>query len=55
MQPRVKMSPQADPPPQVTGDREQRRRVRRSALWWGLVALGVYTGFIVRSVLHGAR
>jgi hypothetical protein len=54
-QPRVNMPPRASPPPHATGDREQRRRVRRSALLWGLVALGVYTGFIVRSVLHSAR
>jgi hypothetical protein len=39
----------------VVADREQRRRVRRSALLWGLIALAVYTGFIVRSVLHGVR
>jgi hypothetical protein len=38
-----------------TADREQRRRVRRSALLWGLIALSVYAGFIVRSVLHGLR
>jgi hypothetical protein len=39
----------------AAGDREQRRRVRRSAVLWGLIALAVYTGFIVRSVLHGVR
>ncbi len=33
-------------------DREQRRRVRRSALLLGLIALAVYTTFIVHSVLH---
>jgi len=42
-------------PATVVADREQRRRVRRSALLWGLIALAVYTGFIVRSVLHGVR
>jgi hypothetical protein len=36
-------------------DREQRRRVRRSALLLGLVALAVYTTFIVHSVLRGLR
>jgi len=41
--------------PAVVGDPDQRRRVRRSALLWGLVALAVYTSFIVRSVLHGVR
>jgi hypothetical protein len=40
--------------PLATGDGDQRRRVRRSALLWGLVALAVYTCFIVRSVLHAA-
>jgi hypothetical protein len=54
-QQQLNVPPRADPPPHATGDREQRRRVRRSALLWGLIALGVYTGFIVRSVLHGAR
>jgi hypothetical protein len=42
-------------PAREVGDREQRRRVRRSALLWGLIALSVYTGFIVRSVLLGVR
>jgi hypothetical protein len=32
---------------------EQRRRVRRSALLWGLIALSVYTAFIVHAVLRG--
>jgi hypothetical protein len=36
-------------------DREQRRRVRRNALLLGLVALAVYTTFIVHSVLVGLR
>ena len=36
-------------------DREQRRRVRRNALLLGLVALAVYTTFIVHSVLRGLR
>jgi len=42
-------------PARVVSDREQRRRVRRSALLWGLIALAVYTSFIVHSVLHGVR
>jgi hypothetical protein len=36
-------------------DRGQRRRVRRNALLLGLVALAVYTSFIVHSVLRGLR
>jgi hypothetical protein len=39
----------------VDMDREQRRRVRRNALLLGLVALAVYTTFIVHSVLRGLR
>jgi len=39
----------------VNMDREQRRRVRRNALLLGLVALAVYTSFIVHSVLRGLR
>jgi uncharacterized membrane protein (DUF485 family) len=36
-------------------DREQRRRVRRSALLLGLIVLAVYIGFIVHSVLRAQR
>ncbi|HEX2789969.1 MAG TPA: hypothetical protein VHN17_06030 [Steroidobacteraceae bacterium] len=36
-------------------DREQRRRVRRNALLLGLIALAVYSAFIVHSVLRGLR
>jgi hypothetical protein len=39
----------------VPMDREQRRRVRRNALLLGLVALAVYTTFIVHAVLRGLR
>ena len=39
----------------VDTNREQRRRVRRNALLLGLVALAVYTTFIVHSVLRGLR
>jgi hypothetical protein len=38
-----------------THDNEQRRRVRRSALLFGLVALAVYVTFIVYAVTHGHR
>lgn len=34
---------------------QQRRRVRRSALLFGLVAFAFYATFIVYSVLHGSR
>jgi hypothetical protein len=36
-------------------DREQRRRVRRSALLLGLLVLAVYTAFIVHAVLRAHR
>jgi hypothetical protein len=36
-------------------DREQRRRVRRNALLLGLIALVIYSSFIVHSVLRGLR
>jgi hypothetical protein len=39
----------------VTGQVEQRRRVRRSALLFGAVALGFYLLFIVYAVTHGHR
>lgn len=39
----------------VVMDREQRRRVRRNALLLGLIALVIYTSFIVHSVLRGLR
>jgi hypothetical protein len=31
----------------------QRRRVRRNALLFGLLAFGIYASFIVYAVLHG--
>jgi len=34
---------------------EQRRRVRRSALLWGLIAAAFYLGFIVMAVVRGTR
>ena len=33
----------------------RRRRVRRSALLWALVALGFYLGFIVMMLVRGSR
>jgi hypothetical protein len=33
----------------------QRRRVRRSALLWGLIAAAFYVGFIVMAVVHGTK
>jgi hypothetical protein len=36
-------------------DREQRRRVRRSALLLGLIALAVYMTFIVHAVVRGLQ
>ena len=40
---------------QATPDREVRRRVRRAASLLGLLALAIYTCFILISVLHGHR
>ena len=34
---------------------EQRRRVRRSALLWGLIAAAFYLGFIVIAVVRGMK
>jgi hypothetical protein len=36
-------------------DPAQRRRVRRSALLWSLIALAVYATFIVHAVLRGLK
>jgi hypothetical protein len=42
-------------PARVAMDPDQRRRVRRNALLLGLIALVIYTSFIVHSVLRGLR
>ena len=34
---------------------EQRRRVRRSALLWGLIAVAFYIGFILIAVVRGTK
>jgi hypothetical protein len=34
---------------------ERRRRIRRSALWLGLIALVFYLGFIALSVIRASR
>ena len=34
---------------------EQRRRVRRSALLWGLIAAAFYLGFIVLSLVRATK
>jgi len=39
----------------VTPDRDVRRRVRRAASLLGLLAVAIYTCFILYSVLHGHR
>lgn len=36
-------------------DPELRRRVRRSALFWGVVAAAFYLGFIVLTLVRGAK
>ena len=37
----------------LEGSPEQRRRVRRSALLWALIATAFYVGFIVLTVVRG--
>jgi predicted nucleic acid-binding Zn ribbon protein len=39
----------------VAVSEEQRRRVRRSALLWALVAAAFYLGFIVMAILRGVK
>jgi predicted nucleic acid-binding Zn ribbon protein len=34
---------------------QQRRRVRRSALLWALIAAAFYVGFIVLALVRGAK
>jgi len=34
---------------------ERRRRIRRTALWLGFIALMFYAGFIAMSVIRGSR
>ncbi|MGN6451847.1 MAG: hypothetical protein ACTHL7_02080 [Steroidobacteraceae bacterium] len=34
---------------------EQRRRVRRSALLWALIAAAFYFGFIIVALVRGAK
>ncbi|HEY6824985.1 MAG TPA: hypothetical protein VI195_11125 [Steroidobacteraceae bacterium] len=34
---------------------QQRRRVRRSALLWALIAAAFYLGFIVMALMRGAK
>ena len=36
-------------------DPEMRRRVRRSALFWGAVAAFFYLGFIVLTLVRGSK
>jgi hypothetical protein len=36
-------------------DEERRRRVRRSAILFGLVAVGFYVGFIVMMLVRATR
>jgi hypothetical protein len=37
------------------GDSAQRRRVRRAALLWALLAVGFYVGFIVLTLVRASR
>jgi hypothetical protein len=39
----------------VAGDERRRLRVRRSALAWALIAAAFYVGFIVLTLLRGAK
>ena len=36
-------------------DEERRQRVRRSAVIWALIAAGFYVGFIILTLVRGAR
>lgn len=45
-----------DSPPAVADlDPERRRRVRRSALLFGAIALAFYLGFIILSLVRAAK
>jgi len=37
------------------GTCEQRRRVRRSALLWALIAAAFYVGFIILTLVRGSK
>jgi hypothetical protein len=50
MQPHSSVSAQAPP-----DEAERRRRVRRSALWFGLLAAAFYFGFIAMMLVRGAK
>jgi len=39
----------------VTAGAERRRRIRRSALVWALIAVGFYVGFILMAVLRSVK
>ncbi|HYC08822.1 MAG TPA: hypothetical protein VEC10_04235 [Steroidobacteraceae bacterium] len=39
----------------MAADEQRRLRVRRSALIWALIAAAFYVGFIVVSLLRGAK
>jgi len=39
----------------VAATEQQRRRVRRSALLWSLIAVAFYLGFIIVALLRGAK
>ena len=39
----------------LEASQEQRRRVRRSALLWGLIAVAFYIGFILIAVVRGTK
>lgn len=39
----------------LVGDRGVRKRVRRTALLLGLLAIAIYSSFVLFSVLHGHR
>ncbi len=40
---------------ELAGEAAQRRRVRRSALLWALIAALFYLGFIVLALVRGAK
>jgi hypothetical protein len=44
-----------EPAAVIADDEARRRRVRRSALLWALIAAGFYVGFIVLTLVRGAK
>ncbi len=48
------MRPMAERSP-IEGNARQRRQMRRSALWLGLLALAFYAAYIAFALIHGHK